>query len=72
MTPGLKMGQLALFYGCDDMGGTIIEEQVVHDAGSANEATRRDLERIVVQAGFSPVIRDTYWNLRSDVALAGV
>ncbi len=33
LTPGLKMGQLALFYGCDDMGGTIIEEQVVHDAG---------------------------------------
>ena len=70
LTPGLKMGQLALFYGCDDMGGTIIEEQVVHDAGSTNEATRRDLESIVRKAGFEPVIRDTYWNLRSDVALA--
>ena len=70
LTPGLKMGQLALFYGCDDMGGTIIEEQVVHDAGSTNEATRRDLETIVRKAGFEPVIRDTYWNLRSDVALA--
>ena len=46
LTPGLKMGQLALFYGCDDMGGTIIEEQVVHDAGSTNEATRRDLEKL--------------------------
>jgi cyclic dehypoxanthinyl futalosine synthase len=70
LTPGLKMGQLALFYGCDDMGGTIIEEQVVHDAGSTNEATRRDLERVIVAAGFKPVIRDTYWNLRNDVALA--
>ena len=70
LTPGLKMGQLALFYGCDDMGGTILEEQVVHDAGSTNEATRRDLEEIVKQAGFQPVIRDTYWNLRSDIALA--
>jgi hypothetical protein len=29
LTPGLKMGQLALFYGCDDMGGTILEERVV-------------------------------------------
>ena len=64
------MGQLALFYGCDDMGGTIIEEQVVHDAGSTNEATRRDLERIVKEAGFEPVIRDTYWNIRRDIALA--
>jgi cyclic dehypoxanthinyl futalosine synthase len=70
LTPGVKMGQLALFYGCDDMGGTIIEEQVVHDAGSTNEATRRDLENLIIKAGFEPVIRDTYWNLRDDVALA--
>ena len=70
LTPGLKMGQMALFYGCDDMGGTILEEQVVHDAGSTNEATRRDLENLVITAGFTPVIRDTYWNLRTDVALA--
>ena len=70
LTPGLKMGQLALFYGCDDMGGTIIEEQVVHDAGSTNEATRRDLEEIIRKAGFEPVIRDTYWNLRPEMALA--
>jgi cyclic dehypoxanthinyl futalosine synthase len=70
LTPGLKMGQLALFYGCDDMGGTILEEQVVHDAGSTNEASRRDLEDAIRGAGFEPVIRDTYWNLRDDVALA--
>jgi cyclic dehypoxanthinyl futalosine synthase len=70
LTPGLKMGQLALFYGCDDMGGTILEEQVVHDAGSTNEATRKQLEEIIIGAGYRPVIRDTYWNLRSDVALA--
>jgi cyclic dehypoxanthinyl futalosine synthase len=70
LTPGLKLGQLALFYGCDDMGGTIIEEQVVKDAGSTNEATRAQLEAIVRGAGFNPVIRDTYWNLRTDLTLA--
>ncbi|MBV8333131.1 MAG: dehypoxanthine futalosine cyclase [Candidatus Eremiobacteraeota bacterium] len=70
LTPGLKLGQLALFYGCDDMGGTILEERVVHDAGSTNEATRADLENAIRKAGFVPVIRDTYWNLRDDVALA--
>ncbi len=70
LTPGLKMGQLALFYGCDDMGGTILEEQVVHDAGSTNVATRSDLENAVIGAGFRPVIRDTYWNVRTDMALA--
>ncbi|MGP6158304.1 MAG: cyclic dehypoxanthinyl futalosine synthase [Vulcanimicrobiaceae bacterium] len=71
LTPGLKMGQLALFYGCDDMGGTILEERVVHDAGSTNEATRRQLEELIVGAGFRPVVRDTYWNLRPEMALAG-
>jgi cyclic dehypoxanthinyl futalosine synthase len=70
LTPGLKMGQLALFYGCDDMGGTILEERVVHDAGSTNEATRKQLEELIVDAGFRPVIRDTYWNLRPEMALA--
>ncbi|MGD1066209.1 MAG: cyclic dehypoxanthinyl futalosine synthase [Vulcanimicrobiaceae bacterium] len=70
LTPGLKLGQLALFYGCDDMGGTILEEQVVHDAGGGNEATRAQLEQTIRGAGFVPLIRDTYWNLRDDVALA--
>ena len=65
LTPGLKLGQLALFYGCDDMGGTILEEQVVHDAGSTNEATRAQVEQIIRGAGYTPVLRDTYWNLRS-------
>ncbi len=70
LTPGLKIGQVALYYGCDDMGGTILEEQVVHDAGSTNAATRKDVEEIIIRAGFKPVIRDTYWNLRPDMALA--
>ncbi len=70
LTPGLKMGQIALFYGCDDMGGTILEEQVVKLAGATNQAKRADLERAIRDAGFNPVIRDTYWNVRGDVALA--
>jgi len=70
LTPGLKLGQLALLYGCDDMGGTILEERVVKDAGATNEATRRQLEQTILGAGFNPVIRDTYWNRRDDVALA--
>lgn len=72
LTPGLKLGQIALFYGCDDMGGTILEEQVVHDAGATNEATRRDLEDAIRGAGFRPVLRDTYWNVRAGEALASV
>jgi len=70
LTPGLKLGQLALMYGADDMGGTILEERVVTLAGSTNEATRQQLEETIRGAGFNPVIRDTYWNLRSDISLA--
>ena len=70
LTPGMKLGQLALFYGCDDMGGVIIEDRVVRDAGANNDATRADLEKAIIGAGYRPVIRDTYWNLRNDMALA--
>ncbi len=70
LTPGLKMGQLALLYGCDDMGGTILEERVVTLAGSTNEATRKQLEEAIIGAGFRPVVRDTYWNLRPEMTLA--
>ena len=52
------------------MGGTILEEQVVHDAGSTNEATRAQLEQLIRGAGYRPVIRDTYWNLRPWMELA--
>ncbi|MGH7727840.1 MAG: cyclic dehypoxanthinyl futalosine synthase [Vulcanimicrobiaceae bacterium] len=69
LTPGLKLGQLALFYGCDDMGGTILEERVVHDAGATNVATRRDLEAAIVGAGYRPRVRDTYWNPRPGLEL---
>ena len=69
LTPGIKLGQLGLLYGCDDMGGTILEEKVVTLAGSRNTASRADLERAIRQAGFIPVIRDTYFN-RRDYPLA--
>jgi cyclic dehypoxanthinyl futalosine synthase len=69
LTPGMKLGQLGLMFGCDDMGGTILEEKVVTLAGSTNRASRADLERAIRQAGYIPVVRDTYFNKR-DFALA--
>jgi len=64
LTPGLKLGQLALMYGADDMGGTILEEKVVTLAGSTNQATRAQLERSIRAAGYEPAVRDTYFNQR--------
>ena len=64
LTPGMKLGQLGLMFGCDDMGGTILEEKVVTLAGSTNTAHRSDLERAIRAAGYRPVVRDTYFNKR--------
>jgi cyclic dehypoxanthinyl futalosine synthase len=69
LTPGLKLGQLGLMFGCDDMGGTILEEKVVTLAGSTNTANRAELERAIRQVGYTPVVRDTYFNKR-EYALA--
>jgi cyclic dehypoxanthinyl futalosine synthase len=69
LTPGLKLGQLALLFGADDMGGTILEERVVTLAGCTNQATRAQLERTIRQAGYEPAVRDTYFN-RRDYPLA--
>jgi cyclic dehypoxanthinyl futalosine synthase len=69
LTPGLKLGQLALLHGADDMGGTILEERVVTLAGSTNRATRAELERAIRQAGYVPAVRDTYFQ-RRDYPLA--
>ena len=65
LTPGMKLGQLGLMFGCDDMGGTILEEKVVTLAGSTNTAHRADLERAIRCAGYVPVVRDTYFNKRN-------
>ncbi len=69
LTPGLKLGQLALLFGADDMGGTILEERVVTLAGSTNVASRKDIEKTIRQAGYIPAVRDTYFN-RRDYPLA--
>jgi cyclic dehypoxanthinyl futalosine synthase len=65
LTPGIKLGQLGLLFGADDMGGTILEERVVTLAGSTNTATRADLEKAIRRAGYIPVVRDTYFNRRA-------
>ena len=66
---GEKLAQVALNYGADDLDGTIIEERITHEAGatSAKGLTRDDMERMIRDAGFLPVERDTFYNaLRRD------
>jgi aminodeoxyfutalosine synthase len=59
-----KLAQLALTFGADDLDGTVVEETIYHMAGAETQQqlTRPELERVVREAGFVPVERDTLYN----------
>lgn len=68
-----KLAQVALRFGADDLDGTVVEEKIYHmaGAGTAQQLSRPELERIVREAGFVPVERDTLYNpIPSGPALA--
>jgi len=62
MTP--KIAQIALRFGADDLDGTVIEEKIYHDAGATTPQgmTRKDLCRLITEAGRVPVERDTLYH----------
>jgi len=62
LTQGIKLGQVALRFGADDMGSIMIEENVVSAAGAHNEASERDLRYQISEAGFRPQQRDILYN----------
>ncbi len=63
VTQGSRIGQLSLFYGCDDMGSIMIEENVVKAAGANNRMTEPFLRRLVEEAGFTPRRRNFFYEL---------
>jgi cyclic dehypoxanthinyl futalosine synthase len=66
VTQGLKIGQVALHFGADDMGSIMIEENVVSAAGTTYCASTEDFCRLIRAAGKRPVQRDTlYRRVRS-------
>jgi cyclic dehypoxanthinyl futalosine synthase len=58
LTQGLKLGQVALRFGADDMGSIMIEENVVSAAGAHNIADEKMLRYLIREAGFQPQQRD--------------
>jgi aminodeoxyfutalosine synthase len=62
LTP--KIAQIALRFGADDLDGTVIEEKIYHDAGATTPQgmTRKDLCRLITEAGRVPVERDTLYH----------
>ena len=63
VTQGEKIAQIALFYGANDLGSTMIEENVVASAGVDFMLPETELRRLIETAGFTPRQRDCYYNL---------
>ncbi len=63
---GLKIAQLALWYGADDVDGTVVEERITHDAGATTPVGLglQELLHLIRSAGRVPVERDTLYNAR--------
>ena len=61
VTQGGKVGQIALAFGANDMGSTMIEENVVAAAGTHFMLAREELVRLIHDAGYVPVQRDTLY-----------
>jgi cyclic dehypoxanthinyl futalosine synthase len=61
VTQGLKVLQLGLHFGGNDVGSVMLEENVVKAAGTSNCTTEEELRRIIRDAGFKPVQRDTLY-----------
>jgi len=58
LTQGLRLGQVALRFGANDMGSIMIEENVVSAAGAHNRADENELRFLIREAGFIPQQRD--------------
>jgi aminodeoxyfutalosine synthase len=60
---GLKLAQVALSYGADDLHGTIIEEHIFHMAGATSPQLQTETEMIkaIREAGRTPVQRNTFY-----------
>jgi cyclic dehypoxanthinyl futalosine synthase len=63
VTMGPKVGQLALFFGANDMGSVMMEENVVSAAGATYKLEEREICRLIRDAGWTPAQRDQYYNV---------
>ena len=61
VTQGLKMGQLALFFGANDMGSLMIEENVVASAGTVHYLTLEQIKNAIREVGYTPRQRNVFY-----------
>ncbi len=66
VTMGMKVGQMALNFGCNDFGSLMIEENVVSAANTTHRTTVAELEGLIRDAGFTPARRRQDYSLLPD------
>jgi cyclic dehypoxanthinyl futalosine synthase len=68
VTQGDAIGQVALMFGCNDLGSTMIEENVVRSAGVCFRVSEERLRYLITEAGFNPVKRDFFYKPLEELA----
>jgi len=63
VTQGLKIGQLALLFGANDMGSLMIEENVVASAGTVHYLTLEQIKNAIRELGYEPRQRNVFYEL---------
>ncbi len=65
ITQGKQIGQLALFFGANDMGGTMMEENVVAATGVSHCSNEKEVRSLIEDAGFIPKKRNTLYQIQN-------
>jgi cyclic dehypoxanthinyl futalosine synthase len=63
VTQGMKLAQISLRYGCNDFGGTMLEENVVSAAGCFHLESIPTIEHMITEAGFVPRRRNSWYGI---------
>jgi cyclic dehypoxanthinyl futalosine synthase len=66
VTQGLRIGQLAMLYGANDMGSLMIEENVVAEAGTIHYITLRQIRDAISELGYVPRQRNVFYELADE------
>jgi cyclic dehypoxanthinyl futalosine synthase len=69
VTQGAKMAQVALFFGANDLGGTMLEENVVAAAGCSFRMSQDEMIKLIHGAGFSAAQRTTTYSIVREFAV---
>ena len=67
VTQGEKIGQMALFFGANDMGSLMIEENVVAEAGTVHHLSLATIRRCIEDAGYVPRQRNVFYEYIDEV-----